>query len=70
MLQVPFRCRVGSEAFLAPEVLLGSSPGKAALPLPRLVDEVVCACPIDSRRALYRNIVLCVSALLQLTTWR
>ena len=45
---------------MAPEVLLGGAPDKAALSLPRLVDEVICGCPIDARRALYRNIVLCV----------
>ena len=64
VVQAPFTCSMGEEAFRAPEVLLnpqaGPSGGKGMLPLPQLVDEVVCSCPIDARRALYRNIVLCV----------
>ena len=50
---------------MGPEILLnpraGPKGGKGMLPLPQLVEEVVCSCPIDARRALYRNVVLCVS---------
>ena len=49
---------------MAPETLLAGPKGaKGMLPLPQLAEEVICSCPIDARRALYRNIVLCVSPL-------
>lgn len=53
---------VGQERFLAPEIffkpeMVGSSLGFTT-PLPNLIDGVVQACPIDTRRGLYKNIVL------------
>ncbi|KXZ55585.1 hypothetical protein GPECTOR_2g1135 [Gonium pectorale] len=57
-----FTVDLGYERFLAPEVFF--SPGICAsapqgtLSLPRAVDDVIQACPIDTRRALYSNVVL------------
>ncbi|GIL79807.1 hypothetical protein Vretimale_12425 [Volvox reticuliferus] len=59
---VDFRVDLGYERFLAPEVFF--SPGiclsapQGTPSLPRAVDDVIQACPIDTRRALYGNVVL------------
>jgi hypothetical protein len=44
--------------FFSPEIFSSSH----TTPLPQVVDSVVQSCPIDTRRALYGNIVLSVSA--------
>lgn len=51
---------VGFEAFLAPEIFFDPTliSSTWTTPLPQLVDEVVLACPIDARRALYANLAL------------
>ena len=51
---------LGYERFLAPEIFFSPEMASAdiAAPLPDLVDEVIQMCPVDSRRSLYRNIVL------------
>jgi actin-related protein 3 len=51
---------VGPEAFLGPEVFFTPEIFSAqhTTPLPDLVDEVIQNCPVDARKALYKNIVL------------
>ncbi|EIE27630.1 actin-related protein 3 [Coccomyxa subellipsoidea C-169] len=53
-------CNVRHEAFLAPEVFFRPDfiSDEYTTPLPQLVDRVIQSCPIDTRRALYGNIVL------------
>ncbi|XP_042020684.1 actin-related protein 3-like [Salvia splendens] len=56
----PYSCDIGYERFLGPEVFFNpeiySSELKA--PLPDVIDKCIQASPIDTRRALYKNIVL------------
>eukprot|EP01062_Namystynia_karyoxenos_P041686 TRINITY_DN303_c0_g1_i1.p2 TRINITY_DN303_c0_g1~~TRINITY_DN303_c0_g1_i1.p2 ORF type:complete len:454 (+),score=191.94 TRINITY_DN303_c0_g1_i1:94-1362(+) len=56
----PWEIDVGPEQFLGPEVFF--HPEIYSLdfttPLPELVDSMICQCPIDTRKGLYRNIVL------------
>ena len=57
----PYEVEVGYEQLLAPEVLFQPAllqPGFTT-GLPDLIDAVVSSCPIDSRRRLYENVVIC-----------
>lgn len=56
----PYSVDVGYERFLAPEMFFNPEifSQDFGTPLPTLVDECVQACPIDTRRGLYKNIVL------------
>uniref|UniRef100_A0A7R9UAQ1 Actin-related protein 3 n=1 Tax=Pinguiococcus pyrenoidosus TaxID=172671 RepID=A0A7R9UAQ1_9STRA len=51
---------VGFERFLGPEVFFNPEIFNAdfSAPLPTVVDEAILKCPIDTRRGLYKNIVL------------
>ena len=53
-------CEVGYERFLGPEVFFNHEifSSDFITPLPDVVDESIIKCPIDVRRALYKNIVL------------
>jgi len=55
-----FKYSVGYERFLASEIFFNPSIYSTQAPssLPDLVDEVICNCPMDTRRNLYSNIVL------------
>lgn len=56
----PWTCDVGYERFLGPEVFFNPEMYHAdfTTPLPAVVDECILKSPIDSRRGLYKNIVL------------
>lgn len=56
----PYSVDVGYERFLAPELFFNPEiySSEYTKPLPEVVDEVILACPIDTRRALYGNVVL------------
>ncbi|KAE8687956.1 Actin-related protein 3 [Hibiscus syriacus] len=56
----PYTCDVGYERFLGPEVLFSPEiyTSDYITPLPALVDKCIQSAPIDTRRALYKNIVL------------
>uniref|UniRef100_A0AC35FKE9 Actin-related protein 3 n=1 Tax=Panagrolaimus sp. PS1159 TaxID=55785 RepID=A0AC35FKE9_9BILA len=57
----PFKCDVGAERFMAPEIFFQPefiSGGDFSTPLSAVVDNVCQMCPIDTRRNLYKNIVL------------
>eukprot|EP01098_Paradermamoeba_levis_P007904 TRINITY_DN3291_c0_g1_i1.p1 TRINITY_DN3291_c0_g1~~TRINITY_DN3291_c0_g1_i1.p1 ORF type:complete len:461 (-),score=124.43 TRINITY_DN3291_c0_g1_i1:159-1421(-) len=51
---------VGYERFLAPETFFNPEiiSSDFLTPLPKVVDDTIQSCPIDTRRALYKNIVL------------
>ena len=51
---------VGFEQFLAPEMFFNPEiySSEHTTPLPQVVDDAILACPIDTRRSLYGNIVL------------
>ena len=51
---------VGYERFLGPEIFFNPEifSSEFTTPLPTVVDQTIQACPIDTRRPLYRNIVL------------
>jgi len=51
---------VGYESFLGPELFFTPEiySSDFTTPLPQVVDEAIIAAPIDTRRGLYRNIVL------------
>jgi len=55
-----FKYSVGYERFLGPEIFFKPSiyTEQPYLPVPELVDEVICKSPMDTRRGLYGNIVL------------
>ena len=55
-----YQVEVGYEQFIAPEIFFNPEllSSDHVIPLPELVDGVVQACPLDSRRDLYANIVL------------
>jgi len=57
---MPYRVEVGHERFLAPEVFFHPEiySSDFTKPLPEVVDSVIATCPIDTRRNLYKNIVL------------
>ncbi|KAI8903357.1 actin family [Gorgonomyces haynaldii] len=56
----PYSVDVGFERFLGPEVFFNPEfvSGDFLTPLPDVVDQVIQSCPIDTRRGLYKNIVL------------
>jgi len=56
----PWVCDVGYERFLAPEIFFAPEiySSDYTTPLPKLVDDTVQMCPIDTRRGLYNKIVL------------
>lgn len=56
----PWQCDVGYERFLGPELFFNPEIFSTDFqkPLPQVVDESILACPIDTRRKLYSNIVL------------
>lgn len=56
----PWTCDVGYERFLGPEVFFSPeifNPNYSEA-LPEVVDNSILACPLDTRRGLYKNIVL------------
>jgi len=56
----PWKCDVGYERFLAPEIFFSPDiqDPKYSTPLPAIVDQTIISAPIDTRRGLYKNIVL------------
>ncbi|KAE8707275.1 Actin-related protein 3 [Hibiscus syriacus] len=57
----PYTCDIGYERFLGPEVLFSPeiySNSNFTTPLPVVIDKCIQSAPIDTRRALYKNIVL------------
>jgi len=56
----PFTYEVGHERFLGPEIFFNPDIYNSDFPtpLPKLVDDTIQSCPIDTRRGLYKNIVL------------
>ncbi|PWZ27984.1 hypothetical protein Zm00014a_025677 [Zea mays] len=57
---VPYTIDIGYERFLGPEIFFNPEIYSAdfSTPLPELIDNCVQSAPIDTRRALYKNIVL------------
>jgi len=55
-----FKVDVGYERFLGPEIFFNPEIASSDFltPLPEIVDTVIQNCPIDTRRGLYKNIVL------------
>jgi len=56
----PFAADVGYERFLGPEIFFNPEifSSDFLTPLPKVVDDSIQSCPIDTRRGLYKNIVL------------
>mmetsp|Transcript_39287 Transcript_39287/g.99012 ORF Transcript_39287/g.99012 Transcript_39287/m.99012 type:complete len:429 (+) Transcript_39287:360-1646(+) len=56
----PFTVDVGYERFLGPEMFFNPEifSSEFFTPLPKVVDDTIQSCPIDTRRGLYKNIVL------------
>lgn len=56
----PWKCDVGYERFLGPEVFFSPEifNPQYSNSLPTVVDQSILSCPIDTRRGLYKNIVL------------
>jgi len=56
----PYNVDVGYERFLGPEIFFNPEifSSDFLTPLPKVVDETIQSCPIDTRRGLYKNIVL------------
>ncbi|KAK5776641.1 hypothetical protein PVK06_044601 [Gossypium arboreum] len=56
----PYSCDIGYERFLGPEVLFNPEIHNSnfTTPLPAVIDKCIQSAPIDTRRALYKNIVL------------
>eukprot|EP01089_Gocevia_fonbrunei_P001603 TRINITY_DN1148_c0_g1_i1.p1 TRINITY_DN1148_c0_g1~~TRINITY_DN1148_c0_g1_i1.p1 ORF type:complete len:437 (-),score=118.48 TRINITY_DN1148_c0_g1_i1:120-1430(-) len=56
----PYSVDVGYERFLGPEIFFNPEIFSSdwLTPLPKIVDDTVQSCPIDTRRGLYKNIVL------------
>ncbi|KAI8528083.1 hypothetical protein RHMOL_Rhmol12G0123800 [Rhododendron molle] len=56
----PYSCDVGYERFLGPEVFFNPEiySNDFTMPLPAVIDKCIQSAPIDTRRALYKNIVL------------
>jgi actin-related protein 3 len=56
----PYTVDVGYERFLGPEIFFNPEifSSDFLTPLPKVVDETIQSCPIDTRRGLYKNIVL------------
>lgn len=58
--QRPFVCDIGYERFLGPEIFFNPEicSSDFLIPLPAVTDAAIQSCPIDTRRGLYKNIVL------------
>eukprot|EP00163_Fabomonas_tropica_P009616 TRINITY_DN19434_c0_g1_i1.p1 TRINITY_DN19434_c0_g1~~TRINITY_DN19434_c0_g1_i1.p1 ORF type:complete len:414 (+),score=125.11 TRINITY_DN19434_c0_g1_i1:131-1372(+) len=58
--KAPYTVDVGHERFLGPEIFFNPEifSSDFTTPLPSLVDNIIQTCPIDTRRGLYKNIVL------------
>lgn len=58
--KAPYTVDVGYERFLGPEIFFNPEifSSDFLTPLPKVVDDTVQSCPIDTRRGLYKNIVL------------
>jgi len=58
--QKSFTFEVGYERFLGPEIFFNPEiySSDFLTPLPKVVDDTIQSCPIDTRRGLYKNIVL------------
>ncbi|KMT07613.1 hypothetical protein BVRB_6g147400 [Beta vulgaris subsp. vulgaris] len=56
----PYTCDIGYERFLGPEVFFNPEIYNTdfTTPLPAVIDKCIQSAPIDTRRALYKNIVL------------
>ncbi|KAG6405692.1 hypothetical protein SASPL_133284 [Salvia splendens] len=56
----PYSCDIGYERFLGPEVFFNPEiyTSDFTTPLPDVIDKCIQSAPIDTRRALYKNIVL------------
>jgi actin-related protein 3 len=56
----PYKVDVGYERFIGPEIFFSPEifSSEFTTPLPNVVDQTIQACPIDTRRPLYKNIVL------------
>ncbi|KAF4404894.1 hypothetical protein G4B88_006280 [Cannabis sativa] len=56
----PYSCDIGYERFLGPEVFFNPEiySTEYTTPLPAVIDKCIQSAPIDTRRALYKNIVL------------
>ncbi|CAA7395927.1 unnamed protein product [Spirodela intermedia] len=56
----PYSCDIGYERFLGPEIFFNPEiySDEFTTPLPSVVDKCIQSAPIDTRRALYKNIVL------------
>jgi len=56
----PWQADIGYEQFLGPELFFNPEvySSQFTTPLPQVVDEAVMACPIDTRRPLFENVVL------------
>eukprot|EP00924_Labyrinthula_sp_SR-Ha-C_P003681 maker-scaffold_3-snap-gene-2.1-mRNA-1 protein AED:0.01 eAED:0.01 QI:138/1/1/1/1/1/2/66/417 len=56
----PWTCDIGYERFLGPEIFFSPEiyNSNYTESLPDVVDKAILACPIDTRRGLYKNIVL------------
>ncbi|XP_074334302.1 actin-related protein 3-like isoform X2 [Apium graveolens] len=56
----PYTCDVGYERFLGPEIFFSPEiySGELTSSLPEVIDKCIQSAPIDTRRALYKNIVL------------
>ncbi|XP_022876731.1 actin-related protein 3 [Olea europaea var. sylvestris] len=56
----PYSCDIGYERFLGPEVFFNPEiySSDFITPLPDVIDKCIQSAPIDTRRALYKNIVL------------
>ncbi|KAJ3274730.1 Actin- protein 3 [Terramyces sp. JEL0728] len=57
---IPYHVDVGFERFLGPEIFFNPEIASSDFltPLPDVVDQVIQSCPIDTRRGLYKHIVL------------
>jgi actin-related protein 3 len=55
-----WKCDIGYERFLGPEVFFNPEifNPQYAEALPELVDKSIMSCPLDTRRGLYKNVVL------------
>jgi len=58
--KAPFTVDVGYERFLGPEIFFNPEifSSDYLTPLPEAVDQCIQSCPIDTRRGLYKNVVL------------
>ncbi|CAN1312837.1 Actin-related protein 3 [Linum perenne] len=56
----PYSCDIGYERFLGPEIFFKPEiySSDYTTPLPEVIDKCIQSAPIDTRRALYKNIVL------------